>query len=77
MLFDPVLAGEVDQAVDVDAEYAFLVGLHKSQKIASLQIGISNYQAVMYDYQWLPEKVVGNEGSMQGTFYAQFREIAG
>jgi hypothetical protein len=77
MLFDPVLAGGVDQPVDVDAEYAFLVGLHKSQKIASLQIGTSNYQAVMYDYQWLPEKVVGNEGSMHGTFYAQFREIAG
>ena len=77
LLFDPVTAGGVDYPLDVDTEYQFLLNLHKSQKIASLQIGNTNYQAVMYDYQWLPEKVVGNDGIMQGTFYAQFREIAG
>ena len=77
LLFNPITAAGRDYALDVDEEVAFLVGLHRSQRIAALQIGNSNYQAVMYDYQWIPEKVVGNVGSMQGTFYAQFREIAG
>lgn len=77
LLMNPIIAGGRENSLDVDAEVDFLVGLHRSQKIASLQIGNSNYQAVMYDYQWIPEKVVGNVGSMQGTFYAQFREIAG
>jgi hypothetical protein len=77
MLSDPIHAGGTDRPLNVDDEVTFLIGLHRSQRIASLQIGNSNYQAVMYDYQWIPEKVVGHEGSMQGIFYAQFREIAG
>ena len=77
LLHDPIVAGGRDFACLVDDEVDFLVGLHRSQRICTLQIGNSSYQAVMYDYQWIPEKVVGNVGSMQGTFYAQFREIAG
>jgi hypothetical protein len=77
MLSHPIHVEGKDLPLDVDAEVAFLIGLHRSQRVASLQIGNSNYQAVMYDYQWIPEKVVGHIGSMQGIFYAQFREIAG
>lgn len=76
LLFDTVSAGGTDYAQDVTAELDFLIGLHKSQKIAVLQIGNTVSQAVMYDYQWLPEAFNTN-GYVRGTFYAQFREIAG
>jgi hypothetical protein len=76
LLFDTVSAGGTDYAQDVTTELDFLIGLHKSQKIAVLQIGNTVSQAVMYDYQWLPEAFNTN-GYVRGTFYAQFREIAG
>ena len=76
LLFDTVTAGDTDYAVNVSNELDFLINLHKSQKIATLQIGNTVSQAVMYDYTWLPE-AVGKDGNIRGTFYAQFREIAG
>lgn len=76
LLFDTVSAGGTDYALDVTVELDFLIGLHKSQKIAVLQIGNTVSQAVMYDYTWLPEAFNTN-GYVRGTFYAQFREIAG
>jgi hypothetical protein len=76
LLFDTVSAGGTDYAQDVTTELDFLIGLHKSQKIATLQIGNTVSQAVMYDYQWLPE-AFNTKGYVRGTFYAQFREIAG
>jgi hypothetical protein len=76
LLFDTVTAGGTDYAVDVTAELDFLIALHRSQKIAVLQIGNTTAQAVMYDYQWLPE-AFNTVGNVRGTFYAQFREIAG
>lgn len=76
LLFDTVSAGGTDYPQDVTAELDFLIGLHKSQKIATLQIGNTVSQAVMYDYQWLPE-AFNTKGYVRGTFYAQFREIAG
>ncbi len=76
LLFDTVVAGGTDYPVDVTAELDFLIGLHKSQKIAVLQIGNTTSQAVMYDYQWLPE-AFNTIGNVRGTFFAQFREIAG
>ena len=76
LLFDTVTAGGTDYAVDVTAELDFLINLHKSQRIAVLQIGNTTAQAVMYDYQWLPE-AFNTVGNVRGTFYAQFREIAG
>ena len=76
LLFDTVSAGGTDYPLDVTTELDFLIGLHKSQKIATLQIGNTVSQAVMYDYQWLPE-AFNTKGYVRGTFYAQFREIAG
>ena len=66
-----------DFSCDVSAEHDFLDGLHANQTIVNLQVGNQIKQVVLFDSQWLPENVNSQTGDHQGTFYAQFREIAG
>ncbi len=66
----------VDQPVDVTLEKNSLIALHKSQQVVSYQEGNQTYQVVMYDYQWLPEKILPS-GDVQGIFLAYLNEITG
>lgn len=78
MLYSEINAADKDWAFDVTAEYAFLSGLFNTGNIVNLQVGNTNYQVVLYDFTWLPEQTTAlNDGNQEGTFYAQFREIAG
>jgi hypothetical protein len=78
MLYDTVQIGDKDWNFDVQGEYAFLSGLFNTGTIVNLEVANSVYQVILYDFTWLPEMADSdNDGSQSGTFYAQFREIAG
>lgn len=68
--------GDKDWPFDVQSEVDYLTNLFKSQQVFSFQFGNEVYQVVMYDFQWIPEKL-DIKGKPSGTFYAQLREIAG
>lgn len=75
-LYPTIVAGDKDWSVEVQDEVDFLVDLHQSQSIVTLQVSNATYQVVMYDYQWIPE-AIGVDGEPRGIFYAQLREIVG
>ena len=76
LLFSNIIAGDKDQSMNVPYELNYLYGLWQSQKVFTFQIGFDSYQVVLYDYQWLPDKV-NVHGEVEGTFFAQLKEIAG
>jgi hypothetical protein len=67
---------DTDYNLNVSRERQLLKALHKSQQVFSFQEGNDTYNVVMYDYQWLPEKITPT-GDMSGTFLAQLHEITG
>lgn len=75
-LASQINAGDKDWPFDVQHEVDFLTNLFKTQQVFSFQFGNEVYQVVMYDFQWIPEKL-DIKGKPSGTFYAQLREIAG
>lgn len=76
MLFSTVVAGDKDFTINVPNELNYLYGLWQSQKVFTYQVGFDSYQVVLYDYQWLPDHV-NVHGEIEGTFFAQLKEIAG
>lgn len=62
--------------MDIRAEYLLLTALHETQQIVTYQQGNENYQVVMFDYQFLPEKL-SPSGDMEGTFLAYLNEVTG
>ena len=76
LIYPTITLGDKDWAQDSDTEIAFLVNLHQSQNIVTLQVADASYQVVMYDYQWLPD-ALDIHGKPRGIFYAQLREIVG
>jgi len=76
LIYPTVTIGDKDWAQDSDAEYNYLIGLHQSQNVVTLQVADNSYQVVMYDYQWLPD-AVDIHGKVRGIFYAQLKEIVG
>lgn len=63
-----------ERACDIVAERIFLESLMKTQSVITYQQGNDTYQVVMYDYQFLPEKI-NDKGDIQGIFLGYFNEI--
>jgi len=76
LLYDQVLT-LVDSPwpMAVRSEYDFLTDIHRTQEIASIQVGTVTWQGVLEEYTWLPEKLAADHLWWQGTFLAKFRLI--
>ena len=76
LIYPTVTIGDKDWAQDSDTEINYLVSLHQTQSVVTLQVADATYPVVMYDYQWLPD-AIDIHGKPRGIFYAQLREIVG
>ena len=63
-----------ERACDIVAERIFLESQLTSQQVISYQQGNDTYQVVMFDFEFLPEKMT-EKGDMQGIFLAYLNEI--
>lgn len=76
LIYPTITIGDKDWAQDSDVEIDYLVSLHQTQSVVTLQVADASYPVVMYDYQWLPD-AIDIHGKPRGIFYAQLREIVG